>query len=242
MGGPVWLSGVFAALMLTVAAYCAARLVAARRWRRPSAVDSDGVHVVMGVAMAGMLMSGLRSLPTGIWEGVFAVAAGWFGWRMIQTRRASTGPWRCPHPLPHLVECGAMLYMFLALPAAVAIGSGASGSGMGAMGTPATGSVLALVLALFMLGYVAWVSDGLRLRIPQLALAPAPQDALALAASAPSPLSSSAPPRPEATATATATASDPEDLPGRPYLAPRCAALCKVAMGLTMGYMLIGML
>ena len=143
-----------------------------------------------------------------------------------------------------------MLYMFLALPAAVAIGSravgsGAGGSGMGAMGTPATGtrlSFLALILALFMLGYVAWVSDGLRLRIPQLALAPAPQDALALAASAPSPLSSSAPPQPEATATATATASDPEDRPGRPDLAPRCAALCKVAMGLTMGYMLIGML
>jgi len=235
MGGPVWLSGVFAALMLTVAAYCATRLVAARRWRRPTAVDSDGVHVVMGVAMAGMLMSGLRSLPTGIWEGVFVVGAGWFGWRMIQARRASTGPWRCPHPLPHLVECGAMLYMFLALPAAVAI-SGAAGSGMGAMGTPATGSALALVLALFMLGYVAWVSDGLRLRVPQLALAPVPKDAMALAASTP-PLSTSAPPPPEPTAEA--TGSEPAH---RPYLAPRCAALCKVAMGLTMGYMLILML
>jgi hypothetical protein len=30
--------------------------------------------------------------------------------------------------------------------------------------------------------------------------------------------------------------------PGRLYLAPRCAALCKIAMGLTMGYMLILML
>jgi hypothetical protein len=29
---------------------------------------------------------------------------------------------------------------------------------------------------------------------------------------------------------------------GRPYLAPRCAALCKIAMGITMGYMLILML
>lgn len=30
--------------------------------------------------------------------------------------------------------------------------------------------------------------------------------------------------------------------PVRHYLAPRCAALCKIAMGLTMGYMLIPML
>ena len=30
--------------------------------------------------------------------------------------------------------------------------------------------------------------------------------------------------------------------PGRPRLAPRCAALCKIAMGITMGYMLILML
>ncbi len=30
--------------------------------------------------------------------------------------------------------------------------------------------------------------------------------------------------------------------PGRPHLAPRCAALCKIAMGITMGYMLILML
>jgi hypothetical protein len=30
--------------------------------------------------------------------------------------------------------------------------------------------------------------------------------------------------------------------PGRPYLAPRCAAMCKIAMGITMGYVLILML
>ena len=29
------------------------------------------------------------------------------------------------------------------------------------------------------------------------------------------------------------------NLPARPYLAPRCAALCKIAMGLTMTYMLV---
>ena len=58
MGGPAWLTDIFAAVMITVAAYCASRLVVARWWRRPTDVDTDGAHVVMGVAMAGMLVAG----------------------------------------------------------------------------------------------------------------------------------------------------------------------------------------
>jgi hypothetical protein len=54
MAAPAWLTGIFAALMLTVAVYCAGRLVAARRWRRPTELDTDAGHVLMGLAMAGM--------------------------------------------------------------------------------------------------------------------------------------------------------------------------------------------
>ena len=60
MGRPGWLTVIFAAAMIAVAAYCAGRLVVARWRRRPTDVDSDGMHVVMGVAMAGMLVTGLR--------------------------------------------------------------------------------------------------------------------------------------------------------------------------------------
>ena len=169
MSGPAWLTDIFAAVMITVAAYCASRLVVARWWRRPTDVDSDGVHVVMGVAMAGMLVTGLRFLPVGLWEAVFAAAAGWFGWRFVRVRRgAPLSQWRCPQPVPHLVECGAMLYMYLAVPA-VAV---AAKSGMGGMSvTGSRFSVLALVLALFMFGYVAWVGDRLTARAPALAVA-----------------------------------------------------------------------
>ncbi len=120
MGGPGWLSGIFAAVMLTVAVYCAGRLAVARWWRRPTELDTDGAHVVMGVAMAGMLVSGLRTLPAGMWEGVFAAGAAWFGGQTLRARRKTTAssPWRCLHATPHLVECAAMLYMFLLLPAA----------------------------------------------------------------------------------------------------------------------------
>ena len=247
MSGPAWLTDIFAAAMITVAAYCASRLVIARWWRRPTDVDSDGAHVVMGVAMAGMLVAGLRFGPVGLWEAVFAAAAGWFGWRTVRGRRgAPLSQWRCPQPLPHLVECGAMLYMYLAVPA-VAVAAKGAASGMGGMA--ATGSrfsVLALVLALFMLGWAVWVGDRLTVRAPALAVAvpvgavtatnlPEESGAL-LTATGPEPAAAASPGGYAGTDPRT-----PVSHAGS-YLAPRCAAMCKIAMGITMGYVLILML
>ena len=203
MGGPAWLSGTFAAVMLTVAVYCAGRLVVARLRRRPTELDTDAAHITMGVAMAGMLVPGLRVLPAGLWEAVFVAGAAWFGGQSLRARRAAaSSAWRCPHPAPHIVECAAMLYMFLALPAAAGLRAPT-----GAMSASAAGSrfsYLPLLLALFLLGYVVRQGD----RITAQA----------------GPGSGAA--------------------PGSTHhaLAPRCAALCKIAMGLTMGYMLILML
>ena len=200
MAGPGWLTGLLAAVMLTVAAYNATRLAAATRWGRAAELDADGVHVVMGVAMADMLTPGLSFAPARLWQAVFTVSGLWFGYQYVRTRRGQAlGPRRCPHPLPHLIECVAMILM-LALPAATVA------TGMGAMTGTVTGaaarfSALTLLLALFMVGYVMWLANNLT------ALAPA-------------------------TSTGTTTT----------YLAPRCAACCKIAMGTTMGYMLIMML
>jgi hypothetical protein len=208
---PAWLTGLFAALVLTVAVYCAGRLVAARRWRRRTEIDTDAGHVVMGVAMAGMLVARLRIVPAAAWEAVFAVGAAWFAWQFLRSRRrTSASPWRCPHPAPHLVECAAMLYMLRPAP----LPGRAAAVGMAAMNTPAAGSrfsFLALVMAVFMFGYVVRVADGLTLRTSAFAFSRASHDAVGRG-------------------------------PGFRYLAPRCAALCKVAMGVTMGYMLILML
>src|ERR1700689_4357596 len=109
MGGPAFLTDIFAAVSLAVAVYCTGRLVASRRWCRPTELDTDGTHVIMGVAMAGMLVSGLPTLPSPLWEIVFALGAPWFGCGMLATRRGAPAPsGRSAHPLPHLVECPAM--------------------------------------------------------------------------------------------------------------------------------------
>ena len=222
MASPAWLTAIFAAASLAVAVYCAGRLVVARRGHRPTELDTDGAHVIMGVAMAGMLVSGLRTLPSAIWEVVFAAAAVWFGYRMLQARRgAQSSPWRSSHPLPHLVECAAMVFMFLILPAAA--GAATSSTSMTMTATESRFSFLTLPLAVYLFGYVVWLGDRVTLHAPALALAIAP----ASARPGPGYGSGSGSPSPE---------------PAHPYLAPRCAAICKITMGITMGYMLILML
>ncbi len=118
MTGPSWLAGTFAAIMLVVAGYCASRLVVSRLWRRQTELDGDGMHVVMGAAMAGMLVARLNPLPAPVWEAGFAVTAAWFGAQAFRahSRQPISARW-CPHPVPHLVESAAMLYMFLAVSA-----------------------------------------------------------------------------------------------------------------------------
>ena len=173
MAAPAWLTATFAAVMLTVAVYCAGRLVAARRWRRPTEVDTDAGHVLMGVAMAGMLVARLRILPAGAGATVFAIGAAWFAWQLAQGRRRTPdSPWRCPHPAPHLAECTAMVYMFLVLPPALARRGPVPGmAAMSASGSRF--SVLALVLAVCLLGYVVRVADRLPRRVPAFARDPA---------------------------------------------------------------------
>src|SRR4029077_2592132 len=220
MGGPAWLTAIFAAAGLAVAVYCAGRLAAARRWRRPTELDTDGAHVVMGVAMAGMLVSGLRTLPSAIWDAVFAAGAPVFASRMLRPRRgARSSPWRSSHPLPHLVECAAMVFMFLILPATVtAASSGTSTSMTMTAAAESRFSFLTLPLALFLFGYVVWIGDRVTLHAPALAIAAPAGD------------------------TRPAIGSGSGFAATQSYLAPRCAAICKITMGITMGYMLILML
>ncbi|HXP19257.1 MAG TPA: DUF5134 domain-containing protein [Streptosporangiaceae bacterium] len=189
MRTPWWLLDGLAAFMLVIAGYCAIRPAAARRWRRYTERDVDAAHVLMGVAMAAMLVPRLDPLRTGTWEVAFAVASAWFAGRVLTGRRrlarlslaAQPGrPRRQPqagtgHHAAHLLSCCCMLYMLLATSAAgTSIASaramtpgpsGTSVAGQAAIG-PGISTLTALVLAAAMAGSAVLSTDRLAVLAP----------------------------------------------------------------------------
>jgi hypothetical protein len=166
---PAWILDVFAAVMLVVAALSAARLAASRAWQRGSVVtDTDVAHLLMAIAMAGMLTASLTTLPDGWWEVVFAIMTVWFGYRVVRDARANgVRALAGGHCAPHLAHSAAMLYMFAAVTAGTAGMSGMGGSaGAQTLRYPTLAFVFAFVLA----GYCVWDLDqlpaGLRRDLP----------------------------------------------------------------------------
>jgi Domain of unknown function (DUF5134) len=243
MAGPSWLADVLAASMILTAGYAASRLAASRVLRVPTEADTDGLHALMGMAMAGMFVPQLQLLPNGAWAAAFGVGAVWFAAGAIRARRAVPS-WQCPFPVPHLVECMAMLYMLVALPAAQR-GPGMAMPGMGSSpGASAVFPALALVLALFMLGYLLWTTDRLasraRARKALGGMSRAQHRVLVtVPAAASSHLVSSAGPIDPPSA---ALSQPPHPVAGHPLLAARFAEYSKIVMSISMGYMLITML
>ncbi len=237
MAAPAWLAGTFAAIMILTAVYSAGRLAFSRLRGRATELDADALHAVMGAAMAGMLVPGLRLVPGNVWAAVFGIGAAWFGWHALRTRgQVWPGLSRCRHPVPHLVECAAMIYMLLPVHGSPSGGPGMAMPGMGAASSPQQSfPALAVILALFMLGYLVWTTDRLTSRTAQPKTAPA----------GPGRGADHRPPVTARAATGTsnaASASRADDQAGKPALAPKLAACTKIAMSLTMGYMLILMI
>jgi Domain of unknown function (DUF5134) len=261
MSTPAWILDIFAALMLVVAAVSAARLVVLRPWRLGRAAvvaDIDVSHLLMAIAMAGMLAAGLSTLPNDAWEVVFGVLTAWFAYQVTRdVRREGSRALAAGHCAPHLVHAGAMLYMFLALTAPAA-GGGSGMAGMGGSGGMQTLSLplLAFLFALALIGYSVWDLDQLSgpgagphysLAVPRpvpalvgaaagagasaaSAVALAPDDGVALVAQ-------------PGLADQAASCAIPASLTGaNPVLAPWVATSCRIAMGVTMALMLVLMI
>jgi hypothetical protein len=222
MTGPLWLHAALASLMIVIAGDCAIRRglvqfgIARRaeprlRWRWPE-FEADCLHVVMGIAMAGMLLPQLRVLPAQVLEAVFGLGVAWFSWgasaaRTSGPRRPGSGGSRGSRgaPLAHVIECAAM--MFMLLPAVDdAVGRShpisAAMAAMNGSGLVSVAPVVAVLLALCLVGYVVWTTDA-------LARTRAGGGSVVVIAGG--------------------------------VLAPRLAAFSTIAMTLTMGYMLIQM-
>lgn len=246
MAGPSWLAGTLAAVMIATAAYSASRLATSRMRGRATEFDADALHAFMGTAMAGMLVPRLNALPDRAWAAVFGIAAAWFGGRAMRARGPSvSGGTRCRFPVPHLIECVAMLYMLLPLHGSRPAhgGAGMAMTGMGASPAPASSfPALAVVLALFMLGYIVWTTDRLTSLARAKTTTPGPgrnrdhQSSVTALATGRTHDADDAPGTPGASATRH------DDQAGWPLLAPKLAACGKLAMSITMSYMLILML
>ena len=240
---PAWLTDIFAALMLAVTAVSAARLVAARPWHRDAVItDTDVAHLLMGIAMAGMLASGLATLPNTAWAAVFAVLTAWFALRVVRDARANgVRALAGGHCAPHLVHSAAMLYMFLAV-TTVSGGSGMAGmAGMAGMGSSSGAAMqmlrnptLAFLFALILIGYTAWDLDQLSgyRHSPAVALATAGGPALAGATTSGGLSTGDSPASPAGSRSGAAGF----------LLSPSVTVGCRIAMGITMTLMLFLMI
>ncbi len=237
MTNPHWVNDIFAAMMLAVAVYSVGRLIVARRWSRRTHEDVDVAHILMGTAMAGMLVSDLNPIPSGAWEVVFSVLAAWFVWRCYQfvvDANAGVGYdlhlHRLSRRLIHLTMSLAMLYMFLAAVPAAA-GSGGSMAMGAATGTTTNFVLLPLVFIVALFASAIWEFDRLgRLspsRIPQSQAMPA---FASVGGGAPNVAEES--PAPDRVGEAVLA----------PWLAPRLEGISHIIMCVTMGYMLVLML
>ena len=159
---PAWILDIIAALMLVVAAVSAARLVAARPWQQGSVIlDTDVAHLLMGIAMAGMLAASLTTASNTAWEVIFGLMTAWFAVRVVLDARASgVRALAGGHCAPHLVHSAAMLYMFLAIKmSGTGMSGGMSGMSGGSGSMTLDHPTLAFIFALILAGYTIWDLD-----------------------------------------------------------------------------------
>jgi hypothetical protein len=233
MSTPGWILEILAAIMLLVAEVSAGQLVIARAWTRRGGTDADIAvcQLLMAIAMAGIFVPGLGTLPNAGWEAVFAVTTAWFAWCL---RRESRGRGAAAvargRYAPHLVQSAAMLYVFAGLGGPPTAGSGTSMSGMGAMPATAGGvsggmptlhaPTLALVFAVLVIAFTVHDLDrqaGVDGYFPVVGRRPV------LAGSAPA-----------------AAAADPAAYAAeRLLLSPTAVKGCQVAIGVTMAFILL---
>jgi hypothetical protein len=161
---PAWLADLLAAAMLAVAACSLARPLYAGRRDRQIHLDTDATHVLLGVALAGLLAPSVSVLPhtawaADTWAAIFAAAAVWFAWRLAAAPRAE--------PLRYasvLVLCAAMVFVELDPTYATSGGGMASMPGMPGMAATTSADAfrtptLALLLAFAVTGFAVLATD-----------------------------------------------------------------------------------
>ena len=196
----------------------------------------------MGIAIAGILVPGLSTLPHAVWAVVFAVITAWFAWCLWRESRGrgaaavAGGPYA-----PHLVHGAAMLYIFAALAGPSVSGAGGM-SGMPGMADESSGGLpaLALIFALLLIAFTIHDLDrpaGVDGYFHVVGRRSVPAGSV-LAAAAAGPVALRQPT--QADAAETAVRADPAvSTAARLLLSPAAAKGCQVAIGLAMAFILI---
>src|SRR5208282_6127059 len=105
--------------MVSVSMYCLGRLLVAKRWDRRNDYGVNISHVLMGLAMAGMLVPRWDPIPDRIWVVAFSLIAAWFAVMSVRfvgehgLRGSDAGhAHHISHHLIHMTMAGAMVYMY----------------------------------------------------------------------------------------------------------------------------------
>lgn len=220
---PVWLGDGFAGVLVLVGGYCLARLVLAAPLGRRTHYDVNLDHVLMAVAMAGMLVNQWRVLPDPAWAVVFGLLGGWFLARagLVAGRtgvKGLSGPsgLHARHYAVHGVMALAMVYAEVLAASMPARGVAVAGMMSAGRGSPA----LTLAFVLVLLVSAVWQLNGVE-RPSSVHASPVGPGAFAV------------------TAAGRSMDAGISARPARPWLAPRLEVGCHIAMCLAMAYMLV---
>jgi hypothetical protein len=222
MAHPTWLAYGFAALMVSVSVYCIGRLVLAKRLNRRNHVDVNVSHVLMGLAMIGMLVPRWNVIPNVLWELAFGVLALYFLAMSVRfvARHGVIGldddhVHHLSHYSIHMFMGCAMLYMYwLGMPITATSGSAMSMSGAPAgVGDPG----LTLFIIAVLLASAIWQLDSISRFSSQRHLAFSTLGG----------------------GTGGGGVEPVGDTEERLWLAPRLEIACHIAMCFTMAYMLV---
>ncbi|HEV2635253.1 MAG TPA: DUF5134 domain-containing protein [Actinocrinis sp.] len=182
MNAPAWLPAILAAAMIAILAFLVWRMAVSRLVDGTADYESDAFYALAALAMGGMLVTWMHTLPRDVWAAVFAFAAVWFAARLVLARRrpvstpaeaeaeveigAGTGFGRLPAAA---VTAGVLVYMLLAGVAPTTLSGSTAGqvtmAGMADMikdvtiDYPAVG----LVFVVAAVGYVVVLLDRLSL-------------------------------------------------------------------------------
>jgi hypothetical protein len=111
VNAPVWLSNLLSILALALACFSLWRLLIVRLWNRTTDYESDVLHLLAGVAAAGLISNWAHTLPHALWTGLFVAAGVYFlartalVWDTVGERRRLLGAAAC---------CAVLVYMFAA--------------------------------------------------------------------------------------------------------------------------------